>query len=124
MREFPVVYQGFDSDEAEYAFLVADNAIAEWAELDLGGVNSDLGDLGPDFDLELLGLKGFLLEPLEKFIAEDHWTEDFEPPDRFFRIIVSITSDDKKEEFLKALGLSTSDIKKKTGRVWSIHWPE
>ena len=34
IKEYPIVYQSFDSDESEYAFLVSDNAIALWAELD------------------------------------------------------------------------------------------
>jgi len=65
--EVPVVYQNYDSEEQEYADVQADNAIASWAELDLAGINSDMLDLGPDFDLELLGIKDFVLEPAEKF---------------------------------------------------------
>jgi len=62
MKEFPVVYQDFDSDEAEYAFIQADNAIALWAELDLSGINSDLPELGPDFDIDMLGIKNFNID--------------------------------------------------------------
>ena len=63
--EVPVDYQDFDSDEAEYAFLVSDNAVALWAELDMAGINADLGDLGPDFNIDLLGIENFILEPAE-----------------------------------------------------------
>lgn len=62
----PVVLQDFESDEVEYAFIQSDNAISSWAELDLAGINVDLADLGPDFDLDMLGIKDFILEPLEK----------------------------------------------------------
>ena len=62
MKLVPVVYQDFESDEAEYAYIQADNALALWAELDLSGINSDLGDLGPDFDLDMLGIKDFKLD--------------------------------------------------------------
>jgi len=62
----PVVYQKFADETAEYAFIQADNAIASWAELDLAGINADLPDLGPDFDLEMLGLKDFTLDLSEK----------------------------------------------------------
>lgn len=65
-EKFPVVFQEFESEEKEYAFLQADNAIAEWSELDLTQVNLDLADLGPDFDIDVLGIKDFILEPLEK----------------------------------------------------------
>lgn len=66
IKEFPVVYQDFDSDEAEYAFILADNAIALWAELDLAGINTDLGDLGPYFNIDMLGIKDFKLDPNEE----------------------------------------------------------
>lgn len=66
IQELPVTFQDFESDEQEYAAMVSENSIASWAELDLSGINSDLGDLGPDFDIDLLGIKDFVLEPVEK----------------------------------------------------------
>ena len=65
-KEIAVVYQDFENEDQEYAFIQSDNAIAEWAELDLSGINFDLQDLGPDLDLDLLGLKDFVLEPADK----------------------------------------------------------
>lgn len=62
IKEFPVVYQDFESNEAEYAFIQADNAIALWAELDMGAINTDIGDLGPDFNIDMLGIKNFTLD--------------------------------------------------------------
>ncbi len=62
----PVDFQDFESDEHEIAFLHSDNAIAEWAELDLSGINFDLQDLGPDFDIDHLGIKNFVIEPADK----------------------------------------------------------
>lgn len=61
----PVNFQDYESDEQEYADLQADNAIALWAELDFSGINTDIGDIGPDFDIDLLGIKGFVIEPAE-----------------------------------------------------------
>ena len=71
IKEMPVVYQEFDSEEAEYAFIQADNAIALWAELDLSGINQDIGGLGPDFDLDLLGIKGFEIEVADKDLGDE-----------------------------------------------------
>lgn len=71
ITEMPVVYQDFDSVEAEYAFIQADNAIALWAELDLAGINSDIGDLGPDFDINMLGIQDFTLDVAEKELEGD-----------------------------------------------------
>jgi len=63
LTHVPVSYQDFDNIESEYGFGVADNAIASWAELDFSGINDDLGDLGPDLDLDMLGIQDFSLDP-------------------------------------------------------------
>ncbi len=52
----PVVYQDFKSDEQEYAFLVSDNSIASWAELQIPDI-TDIVKQFEDFDFDLLGLK-------------------------------------------------------------------
>lgn len=70
MKDVPVIYQDFESDESEYMFGVSDNAIGAWAELDLSGINSDIANLGPDLDIDLLGIEDFVLEPAEKFEAQ------------------------------------------------------
>jgi DNA modification methylase len=68
MEKVPVIYQEFESDAQLYAHLVADNAIGKdtWASLDLGKINMDILDLGPDLDIEMLGLKDFEVEPLDR----------------------------------------------------------
>lgn len=66
IEKVPVVYQDFESDEAEYAFIQADNAIASWSELDLSSINQDIQDLGPDFNIDMLGIKDFALDLSEK----------------------------------------------------------
>lgn len=65
LKKIPVIYQDFESEESEYQMMIADNAIAAWGKLDLSQINQDFLDLGP-FDLDLLGLKGFVLEPADK----------------------------------------------------------
>ena len=66
-KSVPVIYQEFDSEAQLYAYMTSDNAIASWAELDLSAVNTEMLDLGPDFDIDLLGIKDFVIEPIEKF---------------------------------------------------------
>lgn len=81
-KTVPVNFQEYESEEQEYADVQADNAIASWADLDLGGINADLCDLGPDFDIDLLGIKDFVLEPTEKLepqCDEDEVPEHVEP---------------------------------------------
>lgn len=82
LKDVPVNYQEYESEEQEYADLVADNSIALWAEIDLSGINADLPDLGPDFNIDMLGLKDFILEPAEKLdpqCDEDELPEHVEP---------------------------------------------
>lgn len=65
----PVIYQEFKSEEQLYAYLVSDNAIGKdsWAQLDLSMINVELENLGPEFNIDMLGIKDFVLEPVEKF---------------------------------------------------------
>ncbi len=69
MEKVPVIYQEFESEEQFYAYVVSDNAIGKdtWAQLDLSQINKDIIDLGPDLDLDMLGLKDFVVVPIEKF---------------------------------------------------------
>lgn len=62
VSEMPVVFQEFESAEQEYAFIQSDNAIALWADLDLSGINTDLEFLGPDFNIDMLGIHNFTLD--------------------------------------------------------------
>ncbi len=81
-ESFPVIYQDFKDDDEEYSCVQSDNAIAHWAELDLGAINMDIGNLGPDFDIDLLGIKDLVIEPADKFEAqcdEDAVPEHVEP---------------------------------------------
>lgn len=81
-KEFPVVIQHYDNEVQEYADLTADNAIASWSELDFAGINSDLSDLGPDLDIDMLGIKNFVVDPIEKLepgCDEDEVPEHVEP---------------------------------------------
>lgn len=77
-RLVPVNYQEYESPEQEYADVVADNSIASWADLDFSGINTDLADLGPDFDIDLLGIKDFTLDP-EKLMPQ---CDEDEMPDQ------------------------------------------
>lgn len=72
---YPIVYEHYDSADAEYQDSIADNATALWAELDFEGINLDIPELGP-FDIDLLGIKDFVVEPADKYnSAEDEIPE-------------------------------------------------
>ena len=65
-RDVPVSYQDYESEEQEFADLVADNAIAEWSVLDFKSINEAIPNLGPDFDIDLLGIKNFEIDVADK----------------------------------------------------------
>lgn len=62
----PVNYQDYEDDDQEHADVHSDNSIAAWAELDLALINTQIGDFDPGFDIDLLGIKDFVLDPSEK----------------------------------------------------------
>jgi len=81
LKEVPVSFQDYTDEAQEYADLTADNAIASWSELDLSGINSDMLDLGPDFDIDLLGIKEFSVVPdFEPGTEEDQGKLDEKKP--------------------------------------------
>jgi len=63
----PVDYQEYENEEMEYADIIADNAISRWAFLDISKINADFIDLGPELNMDMLGLKDFIVEPIEKY---------------------------------------------------------
>lgn len=62
----PVSFQHFDDWDQEYAHMIADNAVSQWAKLDLAQINAEIPELGP-IDINLLGLRDFEIEPMDKF---------------------------------------------------------
>lgn len=69
--QVPVVFQDYTDEDQEYADVQADNAIAQWADLDLAQINLDIADLGPYFDIDTLGLENFEIEPADKKQKEE-----------------------------------------------------
>lgn len=83
MVEVPVSFQDFETEEQEYAYMVSDNSIAEWADLDLDSIRTEVGEW--ELDLDLLGFKNFELdsefkEPPEKKEPEEKTAELLECP--------------------------------------------
>lgn len=71
LKKVPCMFQDFESESQEYAHMTADNALASQAVIDLSLINEKILDLGPDFDLDLLGINGFTIEPLDKLIDQN-----------------------------------------------------
>lgn len=77
MESVPVIFQDFESEADEYAYMTADNAIGAWSELDLKSIAEAVKEFD-NFDIELLGLEDFSLvevESLEPKCDEDEAPE-------------------------------------------------
>ncbi len=70
MDRVPVDFQDYDDENQEYADLVADNSLSEWSGLDLREINFVLPDLGPSFDVEMLGMKNFKIDVADKILED------------------------------------------------------
>lgn len=58
-KQFPVAWQEFKDEAHEYEYMVADNAIADWSTLNFKEIHKSLEDLGPEIDLDRLGILNF-----------------------------------------------------------------
>jgi len=76
MEKVPVIFQDFENEAQEYAYLVSDNEIARWSELDKQSVFDELENLQLE-DIELLGIEDFSIPEVE--IIEPQSDEDSIP---------------------------------------------
>jgi len=66
MELVPTITQNYLSEEQEWADLISDNALSEGALMDMSLINAQLPEFGPELDIDLLGLKDFSIEPMDK----------------------------------------------------------
>lgn len=80
IKEFPVVYQKFETEEDLYAFCQSDNASTMESELDMSGIGFDLKELKP-FDLDKLGIPDYKEDVADKEFEgdPDEVPEEVEP---------------------------------------------
>lgn len=74
VEHVPVMYQDFKDESEEYAFVCADNAIAEWSHLAKREIQDEVKNLKinfPEFNMDLLGFKEFKLPEVRKFFEKD-----------------------------------------------------
>ena len=72
--EVPVNYQDFEDANEEYAYVVSDNSLQDYSELDLDLIRETLIEL-PDIDIELMALENIELMPEENINPQDHWND-------------------------------------------------
>lgn len=111
-----VNYQEFENEAQAYAHMTADNAIAEWASLDISKINTDFIDMGPELDLEMLGLMNFRINACDEIIGEinkgdensewaelekDEKDELFEPGEGYITLITHFNTELEREVYVK-----------------------
>jgi len=77
LEKLPVIYQDFENEAQEYAYVISDNEIARWAELDKQSVYDELKNIEIE-DIELLGLEDFEVPTIEEL---DPQTDEDEVPE-------------------------------------------
>lgn len=64
IEKLPVIYQDFENEAQEYSYLISDNEIARWAELDFQSVYDNLKEIEID-DIDMLGIDNFTIPEVE-----------------------------------------------------------
>ena len=125
----PVDYQDYDTEAQEFSDMVADNALAEWSTQDFSMINLELPDHGPELDIEMLGLKDFVIEPADKLGEEvtDPLAE-YEGPDMgdntnrtekaHGKVIVWFETENNHEQFQELIGKKFTLGKNTTNSIW------
>lgn len=89
----PVDYQDFASEAEETAYLIADNRIAELAEMDNAAIKDLLAELDTgSTDMELTGYDHEALENLMTQTAPAEKVEELKPIKKL-HVLISMTSD-------------------------------
>lgn len=118
----PVDWQDFASPDEEYAHMVADNKLAELADLDLQMVDEDALKLGEGFDMDLLGIPYFTAGAIgESNDPEKHWNgmPEFDQEDKtsYRHVVVHFVNDEDAAEFFRLIRQND------TGKTKSIWFP-
>ena len=71
LKKIPAMFQDYETEEQEYADGIADNAIDKQAELDFPSISLDIENFSKDFDLEILGLKNFVVDEEAQFSPDE-----------------------------------------------------
>jgi len=122
LKQVPVMFQEFESEAQEYAYLTSDNAIASWAELDLSMVNSEMLDLGPDFEVGLLGIKDFSIEPFEKYESsnEENGKGALDKLEKYLdKDFLEVKLEFNKEEYDEFIFLASEVMKEMNSEIMS-----
>ena len=121
--QMPVVYQDFENDDQEYAFIQSDNAIALWSDLDLNSIKKDLEYLNDSFNIDMLGIHSISLGMNEKLDSvnkgdeNSEWVDmpEFEKGEKYIRLILQFNTEQERKEFAEKHNIA---IDRKMNNQW------
>ena len=120
----PVVYQEFESEAEEWAHMIADNRIAELADMDNSALKDLLSEMDTGaLDMELTGYDGTVLENLmTQFHVDDPTAEwngmpEFNQQDKtaFKSIVTHFKDQEAVNQFAETVG---QNITPQTRMIW------
>lgn len=91
----PVIYQDFIDENQEYAFLVSENKISEWAIFDEEKFKQDLKECEIG-DFELFGIKNF------DFLNENENEKQIQDEEKFF-VLIELENEERQEKIFSEL---------------------
>lgn len=112
MVELPVIYQDFENEAQEYAYIISDNEIARWAELDKQSLYTSLEELDIP-SLEVLGIENFHIDDIDLGDIEDiEGEQDFskEIDEKNDYIVLLFDSKEDFKEAKEKLNISTTKL--------------
>ena len=107
---FPVVYQEYTDATQAWADHISDNAFAQRSYLDFAGINIDLPEHGPEFDIDFLGINGFGIESADKIKEWAGMPEFISEDKRGYKTIqLHFHSKESVQEFAQLIGQPITD---------------
>jgi len=108
----PVDYQAYESSGDEWNDMVADNSLSQMSEMDLGKINEVIVELGPDYDVNQMGLPDFKVEPADKAPKDKEEPEVQEM--KLFEKVCKILESVGKERKIAVLKAVLDQVQKKS----------
>jgi hypothetical protein len=98
-KEAPCIPIDYENEDYLLADLIADNAANEWREVNKSAVNAILPEIGDiDFDIDVLGIENFEIEPMDKI--KEEIKDDGEPE---FLVVVQCENEHAQQEVFEDL---------------------
>lgn len=109
LDKIPVSFQDFENEEQFQAFVTSDNAIADWADIDLAKLDEIVHEFPEGFDMDLMGLRNYepstedMVEKVNRGDENDEWVgmPEFKEGGKYIKLIYHFDSEEAREKFIE-----------------------